>query len=80
MGPTCRIAGLAMTAGILGSTSAAAEPLEPLTLEVLVLNEVGMPADTLQEAWAEASRIFELSAGGWGYTRIARHWTLCRNT
>ncbi len=77
MGQTCRIAGLVMAAVLVGSTRSAAGPLEPLTLEVLVLDGVGVPADILQQAQDEASRIFELSgirlvwAGG--RTPNARH-------
>jgi len=53
------IAGLGLAATFVTSGRCAAESLQPLTLEILVTDEVGVPADTLRQAQQEASRIFE---------------------
>lgn len=51
--------GLGLVAALAASDRCAAETIEPLTLEVLVMDEVGVPAGTLQKAQQKASRIFE---------------------
>jgi hypothetical protein len=58
MGRTSWIAGLGLVAALVASDRCAAETIEPLTLEVLVMDDVGVPAGTLQQAQQEASRIF----------------------
>ena len=59
MGRAIWIAGLGLVGALAVSDRCAAETLEPFTLEVLIMDEVGVPADTLQHAQREASRIFE---------------------
>jgi hypothetical protein len=59
MGRTNWIVGLALCAGCLASDGAAAETIEPLTLKVLIMDEVGVPAETLRHAREEVNRIFE---------------------
>ncbi len=57
MGRAVWIAGLGLVAALAASDRCAAETIEPLALEVLVIDEVGVPADTLRQAQQEASRI-----------------------
>jgi hypothetical protein len=59
MGRAIWIAGLGLVGALAVSDRCAAETLEPFTLEVLIMDEVGVSADTLQHAQLEASRIFE---------------------
>ena len=50
----------ALAFGVLtGWTDAAAEPLSPFTVHVLILDGVGVEADTLRQAQEEAQRIFK---------------------
>ncbi len=62
MGRTGWIAGALLFGVLTGCAEAAAETSDPLTIHVLVLDEVGVPAATLSRAQREARRIFE-SAG-----------------
>jgi hypothetical protein len=59
MGRAVWIAGLGLVAALVACDHCAAETIELLTLEVLTMDEVGVPADTLQQAQQVASRIFE---------------------
>ena len=59
MGRTNWITGLALCAECLASDGLAAETIEPLTLKVLIMDEVGVPAETLRHAREEVSRIFD---------------------
>ncbi len=59
MGRTGWIAG-ALVFGVLTSwTDSVAEPLDPLTVHVLILDKVGVEADTLRRAQEETRRIFK---------------------
>jgi len=59
MARTAWIAGMAFAAGLVACNNASADPLEPLSVHVLVQNQVGVPDETLAKARQEASRIFE---------------------
>ena len=59
MGRTSWTAGLGLCAAILNCNSATAETIERLTLEVLIVDDVGVSAETLRQARLEAGRIFE---------------------
>jgi len=50
---------LALVATLISLQNAAAEHVEELDLNVLIQDQVGVPADTLEKARQEASRIFE---------------------
>ena len=57
MGRTGWIAGLTLMAAVVASDTSAAESFEPL--DVLVIDDVGVPGDILERGRHEASRIFE---------------------
>ena len=59
MGRAGRIAAALVFGVLAGWTDAAAEPLNPLTVHVLILDGVGVEADTLRQAQEEAQRIFK---------------------
>ncbi len=59
MGRTGWIAGALLFGVLTGSADVAAGTSEQLTIHVLVLDEVGIPASTLHYAQDEASRLFE---------------------
>jgi len=59
MGRTTWIAAGALFAGLTGSAAATAETAYPLTLQVMLHDEIGIPVTALQQTQAEASRIFK---------------------
>ena len=59
MGRTGWMAGLTFMAAIIAGGSSVAESAESLPLEVLVIDDVGVPSDTLEQSRHTASRIFE---------------------
>jgi len=61
MGRTCWIAGLALCLGVTAGQTAAAEPTDRPIGEVLMMDGAGVPADTLERAQNDATRVFELS-------------------
>ena len=48
-----------LSTGLITGNSATAETIAPLTLKVLIVDKVGVPADTLRRARQETSRIFD---------------------
>ena len=61
MGRTGWIAGALVFGVLTGRTDAAAESLDSLSVHVLVLDRIGVEADTLRQAQEEARRIFKAS-------------------
>jgi len=61
MGRLTRVAGLVLCAGLTGREPAAAQTPERFTVQVLLQDEAGVPADVLEQAKREAARVFGLS-------------------
>lgn len=59
MGRKGWIAGLVLCAGLLGSEDAAAETSDTTTIRVLLENNAGVPAETLDRARREATVLFK---------------------
>jgi hypothetical protein len=59
MGRTTWIAAVTLLAGLTGSADARAETTDPLTLQVMIHDETGIPLAALHRTQAEASRIFK---------------------
>ena len=59
MGRAGWVAGLTLMSAVVAGEGSAAESFESLPLEVLVMDHVGVPADTLEQSRHETSRIFE---------------------
>ena len=57
-----RIAGALVFGALAGWTDAAAEPLNQFAVHVLIMDGVGVEADTLRQAQEEAQRIFKAAA------------------
>ena len=56
----------ALAFGVLaGWTDAAAEPLNPLTLHVLILDEVGVEADTMRQTLEKPGESSRLQRSRW---------------
>ena len=68
MGRTGWIAGVVLFAGAVGCADAVAETSDPISIRVLVVDEVGIDPNMLREAQQEAGRIF--AAAG-----ITLRWT-----
>ncbi len=62
MGRTGWIAMVALWGTLMGASDVAAEASGPITIHARILDEVGLPARTVQQAQDETSRIFK-SAG-----------------
>ena len=58
MGRTTWIAAGALFGALTGSAEATAEATDPLTLQVMIKNEIGIPLAALRQTQAEVSRIF----------------------
>ena len=61
MGRHTWVAGLVLCAGLTGREPAAAQTPERFTVQVLLQDEAGVPADVLEQAKHEAARVFGLS-------------------
>jgi len=59
MGRTTWIAAGALFAGLTGSADATAETADPLALQVMLHDEIGIPLAALRQSQIEASRIFK---------------------
>ena len=59
MGRTTWIVGMALFAGLTGSADATAETADPLALQVMLHDEIGIPLAALRQSQIEASRIFK---------------------
>ena len=61
MGGKCWIAGLALCSGVTTGQTAAAQPPDRPVVRVLMVDGAAVPADTLERAQNDATRVFQLS-------------------